>query len=81
MATKKHSSRSRALTEKLSAEERNLVHMYRWLSRWERNATFLVLQSIAWGRLDPDRTDKMSWPQISRIAGLPKEARHASQKL
>lgn len=76
-------NKNQQCAEKLSAEERKLVHMYRWLSRWEKNATFLVLQTLAFGRLNPDRTDKMSWPQISRMAGLPaaKGARNGQHKL
>ena len=80
MAESKHSSTSRNSAhggDPLSAEERRLVGMYRNIgSRWEKNAVFLVIQSLAEGRFVPEATDHLSWSQISKLVGLSKEANH-----
>jgi hypothetical protein len=63
----------------MTKEEKTLITMYRNISRWERNWFFLILQSLAWGKLLP-KTDKMSWEEILSNTGLPKsrkEAHHA----
>lgn len=55
----------------ITKEEKVLLQMYRFLSRWDRNFLFLMLQSWAWGRRTP-ATDHDSWEQISAKTGLPK---------
>ena len=67
IAAKQHTGSDTPITK----EERTLLGMYRWLSRWDKNVLFLLLQSLAWGRLEPT-TDKWSWAQICRNTGLPK---------
>ena len=54
----------------LSAEERRLVSMYRAMpSRWEENAVFLIVQSLAWGRLT-ESTNALPWHRLSKAIGL-----------
>jgi len=55
----------------VTKEEKTLLMMYRYISRWERNWFFLILQSLAWGQLTPE-TDKYSWDEIRRHTDLPK---------
>jgi hypothetical protein len=55
----------------ITKEEKTLLMMYRYVSRWERNFFFLILQSLAWGSLTPE-TDKFSWDQIRRHSSLPR---------
>ncbi len=66
IAAKQHTGSDTPITK----EERTLLNMYRHLSRWDKNAVFLTLQSLAWGKLAPE-TDKWSWEQVSRDTGLP----------
>ena len=56
---------------KLTKEQRELLEMYGSISRWEKNAVFLIIQSLAWGNLGPS-TDRMTWAQLSRSLPLPK---------
>lgn len=58
MANKKHGSRSRALTEKLSVEERTLVAMYHYLSRSRAAADTLAALAVA-GGLDSLKNDSL----------------------
>lgn len=51
------------------SEETKVVQMYRSLSRWEKNSAFILLQSIAWGRLT-DLSDNFSWEKMQRTVGL-----------
>lgn len=55
----------------ITKEEKTLLSMYRYISRWERNFFYLILQSLAWGKLLPE-TDKMSWDEIHRHTDLPR---------
>jgi hypothetical protein len=55
----------------ITKEEKTLLSMYRYISRWERNFFFMILQSLAWGKLTPE-SDKMTRDRISRNTGLPK---------
>lgn len=57
-----------------SKEEARVLDYYRSLGRWERNAFHILLQSLAWGKFT-EKADRMSWAQIARIVGLPREAR------
>lgn len=57
-------------------EERTLLEMYRGLSRWEKNSMFLVMQSLAWGRLNGEKTDSLSWPRLCKQLELPKSVHH-----
>jgi len=56
-------------------EERQLLTMYRQMSRWEKNAFFLITQSAAWGGLT-EQSDSYSWKKMRRTLGLRKESRH-----
>lgn len=59
----------------LSAEEKTIVGMYRGIrSRWEKNALFLLMQSLAWGGLKPKTTDHLSWKKLRKSVGLPSSA-------
>lgn len=59
----------------LSVEETRVLDYYRLLGRWERNSVHILLQSLSWGKLT-EKSDKLPWPKIARIVGLPGEARH-----
>lgn len=61
--------RSTGKPEQFTVEEKNLVGMYRQLSRWEKNAVFLTLQSMAWGSLG-ESTDGQSWPEMRNTLGV-----------
>jgi hypothetical protein len=43
--------------------------MYGCLSRWERRAFYIVLQSAALGKM-PAKTDRMTWAQVSKEMGI-----------
>ena len=51
------------------SEEWAALSLYSELSRWEKNAVFLIMQSIAWGNMTP-KTDKKDWQQIADMVGL-----------
>ena len=55
----------------ITNEEKQLLAMYRHLSRWDRNCIFTILQSLSHGRLT-DLTDHWSWERLRRSLGLPK---------
>jgi len=63
----------------LTKDEKRLVEMYRLIrSPWERGALYLLIQSLAWGRLTA-KTDGYTWDQLRRTLGLPRQkaaARH-----
>ena len=48
-----------------------MLGAYSNLSRWEKNAAFLLLQSLAWGLLT-EQTDAYPWEKMRRSLGLPK---------
>jgi len=56
----------------ITKEEKTLLMMYRYVSRWERNWFFMLMQSLAWGKLVPESADKMTWEQVSSNTGLQK---------
>ena len=56
----------------ITKEEKTLLMMYRYVSRWERNWFFMLMQSLAWGKLVPESADKMTWEQVSSNTGLPR---------
>lgn len=58
---------------RITTEERTLVTMYRALARWDRTFYFLILQSLAWGKLT-GLTDKKSFHEIVKGSDLPKAA-------
>lgn len=60
-----------SVSETITAEEKQLLDLYRKVSRWEKNSFFVMLQSVALGRLT-DQTDRWSWDRLSRTMGLPK---------
>ena len=65
-----------APTLTLSSEEREIVRAYRHLARWDKNAVFLILQSLAVGKLG-DSTNKLSWGRMAQVLGLRKAVHHA----
>lgn len=58
-------------SNKLTKEQRELLEMYGSISRWEKNAVFLIIQCLAYGKLGP-KADRMTWAQLSRAFSLPK---------
>lgn len=77
MQTKpKSKTKGRKVYETLKTEEeQSIVLMYRHLTRWEKSAVYLILQTLAWGELNADTTDRMPWKKFSRVIGLPESAR------
>jgi hypothetical protein len=75
MATKKHSSRPPDQLhggDPISPEERRLLMAYRAInSRWEKNAIFLLVQSVGEGGFTYV-TNKYSWKKMSETIGLTK---------
>jgi hypothetical protein len=60
-----------------SGEQQTVLSMYSNLSRWEKNAVFLLLQSLGHGALS-EETDGYSWPQIAQLLDLSKEDKPAA---
>lgn len=56
----------------LDKEEQELLAMYRRRSRWEKNAIYLLMVSLADGQMVPEKTDHLSWDQVKkRLLQLP----------
>ena len=55
----------------ITAEERTVLSMYRDISRWEKNGLYLLLQSLAWGNLNHDKTDSLAWDEMREHLALP----------
>ena len=62
---------------RITAEERTLLSMYRELARWDRTFYFLILQSLAWGKLT-ELTNRKSFDEIVRLSDLPRRHKRAS---
>ena len=78
MATHEHNSTHGEPEIARNDEEEALLVTYRDLARWEKNAFFLLLQSVAWGPLESKETDSMSWDAMRRTLGLPKVGKQVS---
>jgi hypothetical protein len=55
----------------LGSRDGNFLNMYRELSRWEKIAVYILLQSLAWGKLNKEKTDRMTFAEFHRSQGLP----------
>lgn len=72
--TKQHTGSDTPIT----AEERALLNNYRALALWDQTFYFMILQSLAGGRLT-EETDGYSWKKICAVSDLPqsrKAVRH-----
>lgn len=65
MATKSKAAGNTKPELAKNKEEEAVLRMYRSLSRWDRNALHLVMNSLAYGRLT-EATDSMRWETISK---------------
>lgn len=69
-------SYERDIETDLNDEELEVMRVWRKLSRWEKNAAFLLLSSVAHGSLNAKKTDSMPWQKMRDVLGMPKEKSH-----
>lgn len=69
-AVKQHAGNDMPSTK----EKQALWNNYSQLSRWDRTFLFLIVQSMATGRLTPE-ADKLSWSELLQTSDLPNSAK------